>query len=142
MMIPTINPWQLVLTSALYVCLIVQGYLLWKFIKKHSLLHMGVVPKLRAFAYAFTILLIIKLAFSIAAIEQTGVANLIRQYGKQSDGFNAGFYTGYYAGHYVKTIVIIIFQNTDLIFAVVFMWLLIFVFKEAIKLKQEQELTI
>ena len=138
MLIFPLNTWQLILSIMLYTGLFVQGYMLIKFVKKNTLLHEGVADKLKMLLNIFTIMLIVKLAFSIAAIKGVNITRPINQ----TDAYVNGYYTGYYIEQYGKTLLMVVLQNIDQIFVITFIWMLIFVFKEAIHLKKEQELTI
>jgi hypothetical protein len=149
-MIFPLNNLQLILSTVLYISLFVQGYMLVKFIKKYALLHTGVVGKLKILAYLFTLLLIIKFTFSLLAVKDINIARMAQSeaYAQhvssapKSDSFYTGYYAGAYTGHFLKALLMMVFQNIDLIFVIIFMWLLIYVFNEAIRLKSEQELTI
>lgn len=148
MMIFPLNTWQLILSSLLYIGLFVQGYLLLRYVKKHTLWHNAVADKIKGLSYIFTVLLIVKIAFGIMAIKSLDLekiahqAQITQQAQGYSQSYTSGYYAGAYTGHFTKMLVVVAVQHIDLLFAVGFIWLLSFVIKEAIVLKKEQELTI
>jgi hypothetical protein len=134
MTIPTLHILQVVIKSTVYACLFWKGYKLVKFIKSHTLLHSGVVSRLKLLSYIFVILLVVKITFGIITLKTIDSGNL----GHETDAYTNGFLAGQVAGQYTRTV----FQNIDLMIAVGFNWLLSWVIQKAILLKQEQELTI
>jgi hypothetical protein len=136
MLIFTLHTWQLIFSIILYATLFIQGYLLIKFLKSNTLLQKAVIGRLKKILYVFITLLIIKTAFNIGASKGFNITSQVNQ---TNGAYITGYYTDYYTGHYLEYY---IFKNIDLIFVITFICLLIFVFKEAIKLKEEQELTI
>jgi hypothetical protein len=130
----TLHTLQVIIKSILYASLFWEGYKLIKFIKNHTLLHSGVVGRLKLLSYTFVILLVVKIIFGIVTLKTIDAGNL----GHETDAYKNGFLVGQVAGEYVR----VVFQNIDLIIAVGFNWLLSLVIQKAILLKQEQELTI
>ena len=130
----TLHTLQIIIKSMLYAGLFWEGYKLFKFIKNHTLLHSGVVGRLKLLSYIFVILLVVKITFGIITLKTIDTGNLSHE----TDAYTNGFLAGQIAGQYARTV----FQNIDLIIAVGFNWLLSFVIQKAILLKQEQELTI
>ena len=98
----------------------------------------------------FAVLLIVKLTFSLMAIKDIDIARMAQRQtyaehissSPKSESFYLGYYAGAYTSHFLKALLMVVFQNIDLIFALTFMWMLIYVFNTAIRLKTEQELTI
>ena len=135
MTIPNINTFTAVLKGILYIALFYEAFKLIQFTRKNTLLHHGAVARLKLLSYIFTALLMVKMIVSIVILKNTGFKNL---YGGSADAYTSGYLAGQFAGHYVK----VLLQNIDLIFAVSFIWMLSFVIKKAVALKQEQELTI
>jgi hypothetical protein len=134
MTIPTLHILQVIIKSILYAGLFWQGYKLVKFIKNHTLLHSGVVGKLKLLSYTFVFLLVVKITFGIVTLKTIDTGNLSHE----TDAYKNGYLAGLVAGRYAR----IVFQNIDLIIAVGFNWLLSLVIQKAILLQQEQELTI
>jgi hypothetical protein len=134
MTIPTLHILQVIIKSILYAGLFWQGYKLVKFIKNHTLLHSGVVGKLKLLSYTFMFLLVVKITFGIVTLKTIDTGNL----GHETNAYKNGYLAGLVAGRYAR----IVFQNIDLIIAVGFNWLLSLVIQKAILLQQEQELTI
>lgn len=118
----------------LYALLIYDSYKLLKFVKLHTLLHEDVVTKLKRMSYIFTVLLCIKLIVGVIS------ATLVKV--PDADGESTSYSMGYHAGVFVGKYTAVLLQNVDLMFAIAFIWMLIFVFKTAFQLKKEQELTI
>ena len=134
MTIPTLHILQVIIKSTLYAGLFWQGYKLVKFIKNYTLLHTGVVGRLKLLSYIFVVLLVVKIIFGVVTLKTIDTGNLSHE----TDAYKNGFLVGQVAGQYVR----VVFQNIDLIIAVGFNWLLSLVIQKAILLKQEQELTI
>ena len=123
-----------ILKGGLYVALFWEAYKLVQFTFRNTLLHPAVISKLKILSCIFTALLIVKIALSILMLNGMHFKNIAHS----PDSYTNGYIAGQYVGQHVK----VLLQNVDLAFAVAFIWLLSFVIKNAILIKEEQELTI
>src|ERR1700749_4705618 len=103
----TLNALIPYINGLLYFALFLQAYILIRFIRRHTLMHEGVIKKIRTLSYIFTVQLVIKFIFFMLTARQLDTTGL----GDKSNAYINGYYTGYYT----KTVLTGIIQHTDII---------------------------